>query len=471
MTDQVQSAPAPRSPLLAEILPRSYRIAFALVVFAAFLTQAKFIPTIDNNLGPFEVVGMALIGAFLLSPRTRRPLILNPANRAMLAILLVAAISLLNIDADRLGAGLINLAIQLFLVLFLVTLFNVQSQYRVSPERILGLTALALLVVGPWIIVAGLNAQDLVQDVGPFRNRAHMASYMLTAFWIVLMYSQWPRTGWFHRVAAYGGVAMTLYAVAVAGRRSVYLSLVIGLAALGAAVLASSHGRRVRLIVAGLFVVGLIYVMYNYGPRYLPQLGFFQDRVGMIDDRLGSALAVSEEEAAEKSFFALQREGVRHAFTAHPLLGIGWGGFAKSQYSPTGHEVHSTPLRFLAETGLVGLTLYALFMMAVLRSVWISYLAMRNTAYNNSYMVLAVGFSSLTVSYAYNRHITERTFWLLMAVIFAAELFAARVRAAQQLLAEESPPVETSSLAPGAVDDPRHRLPTSHPWPSPSRSA
>jgi hypothetical protein len=219
---------------------------------------------------------------------------------------------------------------------------------------------------------------------------------------------------------------------------------------------------------AGVFVVGLIYLMYRHGPEYLPQLGFFQDRVGMIDDRLGSALAISEDDAAEKSFFLLQREGVRHAFTTHPFLGIGWGGFAKSQYSPTGHEVHSTPLRFLAETGLVGLSLYVFFMIAVLRSVWAAYLTMRKTEYGNSYMVLAVGFTSLTVSYAYNRHVTERTFWLLMAVIFAAELFAARVRAAQE--AQAGPPSRAPSAAP-QIDDAQRRRQAANPWPSPSRSA
>ena len=132
----------------------------------------------------------------------------------------------------------------------------------------------------------------------------------------------------------------------------------------------------------------------------------------------------------EKGFFALQRQGVRLAFITHPIVGIGWGGFAKSHYSPTGHEVHSTPLRFLAETGIVGFSLYVLFMLTLTSSVWRGFLLMRRTPFGNSYLALAVGFSSLLVSYAYNRHVTERTFWLLMGVIFAMELFSARAQAA-----------------------------------------
>jgi hypothetical protein len=98
--------------------------------------------------------------------------------------------------------------------------------------------------------------------------------------------------------------------------------------------------------------------------------------------------------------------------------------------------------------------------------VWAAYRIMRKTEYGNAYMVLAVGLTSLTVSYAYNRHVTERTFWLLLAVIFAAELFAERVRAVGGLNVEEP----TASGFP-QVHRPRLEVPSSHPWPTPSRSA
>ena len=122
---------------------------------------------------------------------------------------------------------------------------------------------------------------------------------------------------------------------------------------------------------------------------------YLQTRVGMIDDRLEAALGASKETAARKGFFELQREGVSYAFRTHPIIGIGWGGFAKSQYSPTGHEVHSTPLRFVAETGLVGTAFYVFFMFVLLRSVWVGFLWMRRSPWGNAYLVLAVGFSSL----------------------------------------------------------------------------
>lgn len=447
------SSPLPQDSLALEAhvtgsLPLSYRLGVGALVFAAFLTQAKFIPSIRNNIGPFEVIGILLIASFLLSSKTQRPLRLNRVTLLAFAILGIAVISQINIPEGRLQTGLLNVAIQIFFAFFLLTLFNLLQQHRVSPRTLLQFVALTLLVVGPWIIFSGITAQDMIQEAGPFRNRAHMASYMLTAFWLALIYSQWPGLRLRAKLVAYSGVAMTLYAVAASGRRSVYLSLVLGLAALGFFFLVATRQRRIRLFLVGLFVLGLIYAMYQYGPRYFPQLQFFQDRVSMIDDRLDDALAISEDSAARKSFFALQREGVQLAFRSHPIIGIGWGGFAKSHFSPTGHEVHSTPLRFLAETGLIGFALYLGLMLTLLASTWRAFLLLRQTPFANAYLVLAVGLSSLTVSYAYNRHVTERTFWLMVAVIFSMELFALRV----QTRADRDERADSTAAAPAADD-------------------
>ena len=429
-----QDSPRPISPLLTcGTLPGVYRFWLPLLVFAAFLTQVKLIPGMRNNVGPFEIVGGLVILGFLLSPRTRRPLVLNPTIQITLAILVLAAVSQINTPAARRVYALTHVGIQLFFVLFLVTLYNLNRQYRLSPETVLRWIVAALFVIGPWIVISGLESDAQIQEAGPFRNRAHMASYMLTGFWIALVYSQWPALRTRHKILAYGSLATTLYAVAISGRRSVYLSLLLGLAVLAGFFLIASKHKRLRLVVAGLFIGGTLYGLYQVGPRYLPQLEFFRDRVAMIDDRLQEVLSVEEEEAVEGSFFALQREGVRRAVSSHPVIGIGWGGFARSHYSPTGHEVHSTPLRFLAETGVSGLMLYIAMMFALVRSVWIGFLRMRRTPFGNAYLVLAVGLSSMLVSYAYNRHVTERTFWLLVIVIFATELFAERYRLAARL--------------------------------------
>jgi O-antigen ligase len=141
----------------------------------------------------------------------------------------------------------------------------------------------------------------------------------------------------------------------------------------------------------------------------------------------------------DENFVALQRKGVLQAFNEHPLFGIGWGGFWESRYSPTGHEVHSTPLRFLAELGLVGVALYGTFVILLLTTTARLSALMRRSPYGASYLALAVALWSLCVSYTYNRHLTERTFWLLLAVLFTLEAFARRWQAAQRRAAAGPP--------------------------------
>lgn len=410
-------------------LPAGLLILFGALVLSAFLTQTKFVPTIKNNVGAFEITGGILLGLFLLTtpPRDVR---MHPLTRIALAMACVAALSQVNIPDNRVKAGLVNVMILIFFWLFLWGLENLSRRYEIHPVFILRLVAWSLMIIGPWIILEGLQSEGDIQAAGPFRNRAHMANYMLSAFWMVLAYSQTPGLPRRERWVGFVGMGMTLYAIAVSGRRSVYLSLFLGLLGLVGAFLVLGRGRRARLLAAAVFALVVLGGMYGLGPRYLPQMAFFQERVGMIDDRLQSAVMVDEEDIANRTFFATQRQGVKAAFLAHPLIGIGWGGYAKSHWSPDQHEVHSTPLRFVAETGLAGVALYGAFMGVLWLTVWRIFLRLRGTPWAQTGAIFLVGLSSLCVSYLYNRHITERTFWLLAAVILALEIALERSRAA-----------------------------------------
>lgn len=399
------------------------RVLLPAVIFSAFLTETKFIPSLEHNVGVFELLGGLLVAVYFLQPGASRPL-WNPALRWLGAVFAVAAASQINIAADHRLFGLLQLTILAFLLVFLLAVYNLVLTYRVGPAYILRWITSAVLIVGPWIVVQARGAEADLDAVGPFRNRAHMGSYMLTAFWLVLLYYFWPNRHRFKSVLCTLAIGLTLYAVAVSGRRSVYMSLAVGLTGL---VFSQVLARRRRLVLAwvALFAVGFLSTFYVYGERFLPRAGFFRERIFTVDDRFLAALGVEAEGAEEKTFVALQKEGVRNAFLAHPLLGIGWGGFADSTYSPTGHEVHSTPLRLLAETGLVGLLLYAGWMSYLLFRSARMFLRLRATPYGAAYLVLTIALWSLAVSYLYNRHLTERTCWLLLVVFLLFETVAA----------------------------------------------
>ncbi len=405
--------------------PLSLRALLAVAVFAAFLTQTKLIPGIETNFGIFETVSLLVfLGwiAGLFGPTrlyARHPIVIT-----LLVMVLAAAVSQVNVPADRWKWSFIDLAILAFLLVWILVIYNLVVAHRIRPVFFLRWVTYSILIIGPWIAYQGITTGGEPGAVGPFRNRAHMAFYMLTGFWLVLMYRFWPGISAKQRWASHVAMSFAIYAVAVSGRRSVYLAMFVGLLALGISFLAAGRGRKTRFVTTGAFVIAIVALFYVYGAAFFPRATFFQERVHQIGYQLRSAISPPDEVSGEESFIALQRQGALLAFRSSPLIGIGWGGFYRSQYSPTGHEVHSTPLRFLAELGMIGVAVYLSLMGYLLYHATRLALRMRSTPWGNVYLVMALALWSMSVSYLYNRHVTERTFWLLLIVFLSLELFS-----------------------------------------------
>ena len=405
-------------------IPTGLKWLLAAMVFSAFLSGVKLVPGIGTNIGPFEICALLLIAYVFFHPGNRDRIELHAVSKILLLITVWAALSQLVIRPENTRTGLIQTMILANLFLVTTVLYNVARRYRVSPERLLTLITLAVLVVGPWVAYSGISSGGNIQAAGPFRNRAHVATYMLTSFWMVVIFLLLPAVRKRLRLAGYIAAASGLYAVAVSGRRSVYLSLFLGLLGISLAFVLARRGKRLRIFTTALFAVVFIGLFYAYGARLFPQASFFQSRVSSVGIRVKAFVAPSRTTQAEDNFYLLQRHGVMQAFYDSPVIGIGWGGFVRSVYSPTGHEVHSTPLRFLAELGIVGLLLYCLLLGNLLFGSIRLFLRMRRTAYSASYLALAVATWSLSVSYVYNRHITERTFWLFLGVFLTMQVHA-----------------------------------------------
>jgi O-antigen ligase len=408
-------------------VPAILRLLFLAQIFSVFFTGVKLIPGLRNNFGPFEIIGGLLCVLFLLFYQGRgQRLRGHPILLIQLLLSVAAFVSLAWFQGPSVRLGVVQTLILVFQLLFVLVNSNLMVQYQISPERLLRLVTYSALVIGPWILFAGIESGGAIDEAGPFRNRAHMANYMLTAFWLVLLYNSWPGLSRRERLVSFLALASTLYPVAISGRRSVYLSLIIGLVGVGFSFLLAARGRRRSTLAATVVLFAFVGALYSVGPRWLPQLAFFQERVSGIGARL--TMAVGDDPAeSDANFFELQRIGVMAAFRDYPILGIGWGAFYKSPYSLTSHEVHSTPLRFLAELGLVGLVLYSAMMGVLLLGSLRIVALLHRTQYRTTAVILAVALWSLSVSYVYNRHITERTFWLLLLFYVTFEAFARSV--------------------------------------------
>jgi hypothetical protein len=410
--------------------PTGLRLLVGVVLVSAYFTGTKFLPELRNNFGPFEVVGALLcvvLGYLVLAQRLR--LQFHWVVASVLSLDGIVILSLVKLPTRQVGWGVTQALIMIFVSAVFIGLYSFACVGIECFEGLIKVAAFTGVVVGAWLVSGEALGYEAINASGPFRNRAHMGLYMLTVFWLVLFCISWPGTKRLARIALSVGTPFVIYGVAVSGRRSVYFSLMVGLVVLFVGVVAAGRRNRAPLAVAGALSISLLVIFYNYGEALSPRAGFFRERLGMVDERVRMATTTDDEEGTEVNFYVLQRNAVLRALGDNPVLGLGWGAFAESGYSPTMHEVHSTPLRFLAEAGAVGFALYLGFVALILATAFRSMVLSWHTPFRMAGVVACAGFWSLPLSWSYNRHIHERTFWIFLAILLAFEFVVRRWRA------------------------------------------
>lgn len=429
-------------------VPQIFRFLLAGLAFSAFLTGTKLLPFLRNNVGIFEILIVVL--ALALSAHFYRqdlPIRFNWIIGVLAAIAVVGLVSQFNVPSQRLGFTLVQGLILFSLLLFAVLTYNL---FVLDPQLLvffLRCLAYAGVAIALWLFVDQIRSGGAIDRAGPFRNRTHAGIYMFSAFWFAVIYLFLPHRSKLDQLLLYPALGFMLYGIAVAGRRSLYIAFIVALVALPLGLVLLRGIARLKSVFAPLVFVLLVSGLYFFGSQYVPQLRFFQARVGMVGARVTQFYTAytdfDEEEVADSDdFIALQRRGGLQAFSDYPLLGIGYGAFFESEYSPTGHEMHSTPLKFLAETGIVGFFLYLVLMGLLFGTSIKTFLVTRGGPFQISALVLLIMFVSGSVSYIYNRQTTDRTFWILLACIASFPL----------LLTMQAPETESIEESPAQVE-------------------
>jgi O-antigen ligase len=109
-------------------------------------------------------------------------------------------------------------------------------------------------------------------------------------------------------------------------------------------------------------------------------------------------------------------EGSWAMFNAHPLFGAGLGAFLESYMRAHGVPlvIHSTPLWLLAEMGIVGLFIFALPFLRILKHE--IYQADRTDPARTFLLLALLGFAAIA---GVHDILYQRTFWLLIGAALA----------------------------------------------------
>lgn len=432
--------------VILERLPRILYALLALEALSAFLSESRFIPDIRNNIGAFELTAVLLFTAtFIYYFKYDLPLRFHPLFAVFFIWLFAAALSLYHYLSPRIDVGVISVLILIFQFGFIVALFNLLTLRHDLVLFVLRAFAIAIVIIGLMVLLDQITSRGSLDAAGPFRNRSGMGIYMMGAFWILLLYRLWPGTKPWEHWLTYPAMALVLYALAASLRQSVYVAMIIGGAGLAVALLVSSGWGRLKALTA--ILIGLVFVglLFTYGGKYLTSLAIFNREFVALSPALGLT-EEDDTEGEKRDFRVAQLRAALIAMGDHPLLGIGWGAFYGYQYAPTRNEMHSTPLRFIAELGVPGLLLYIAFMsLIMLRAIRLLWYTWR-TPYRLVAFVFLVGMVSYATSHYYNRMFTDRPYWWFLVIFMASEVVILnQVRQAQS--------VPAPSAAPGLIRD------------------
>jgi O-antigen ligase len=409
-------------PSIKQQTPGIILVLLALLAFSTFLSDTKFIPSIRNNVGMFEMSSLLLlIVVFAFFFRDSIPMRAHPLILLMGLWFVVSLLSLININISTLTVSTVAVVIVLFHFLFTLTLFNVILLFQPSLRYLLRFLTISAVVIGLWVLIDQLASPEDFGTMGPFRGRSHAGIYMMGAFWIVLIFRFWPGIANWEKWLTYPALALVAYTIAASLRQSVYTAMIFGLVGLTFSFLVIRGRERFNLTGIMLLLMVVIGLLFVFGGNYLTSLSFFRREALGLEGRLTQTFASEEDEEFDSSFDAKQRQGAIRAFIDHPILGIGWMGFYRSEYSPTGNELHSTPLRFMAELGVVGLAVYLSFLVIVLGGSVRLFFRARQTPYQLSAFVLMVAFFAEVVSHWYNRMFTDRPYWVLLVIFLVFE--------------------------------------------------
>ncbi len=409
------------------------RLALALFVLTITITRT-LTGKLDaeewsSRLTGSEVVGGLLLLSWLLT-RLRAQ---RRAKRTMTGFLAVWLLFLIfaSFSLVWFRGGLYNLGIsELLAVWYLSLVYYVVDDLIATPDDLRGLLSVWLMTAGI-LFAAGCcdilsllvfhhhwlpweDPQDLYRVRLTFRNGAQLGAYTLVTFFIILGYASFPGVGRTRRRLACGLAVVACVILFFSSKRSAWVGAAAGLLTLLGYVV-RLRGLPKKFILIPILGLGVIVGLVRYSAG--------------LEQFTGWRMEIFHWPEMEQNEFLQENwGGAVEAFLEHWAVGIGFGGFERSAYDPGGYEIHSTPLRVLAETGLVGFLIFCLAQFLMLKAIYTTATSKSMAEWRLPAACLFSGLVAVGVSSIYHIHFRNREYWLMLAVITSLHRIAGASR-------------------------------------------
>lgn len=190
-------------------------------------------------------------------------------------------------------------------------------------------------------------------------------------------------------------------------KRAAWIGLMIGILGLLLLVSLSSSLRDKKIF----FYVGVSLIAMI--PIGFAGLMYAKSEVEGVSWRFKSKINAEAGTEFVDGFFADNLEASLNAFTDAPLIGVGAANVA-GVYTEK-YEIHSTYLKILATTGVIGSLAYIIFMSKIAWDIWKS--RRFGGAYGQYLKYFFPFFVGLAVSWSYTYHLRKREFWIALALV------------------------------------------------------
>ena len=313
---------------------------------------------------------------------------------------------------------------EVIILAFLVLIFNSIVSHYNTPEkfsRLIIAFAYATLIgsaIGLYDIFIGGHGLPRIfperasgEAVSGFRNAGQAGAYMLIAIVTLFAFYNSQLFGLLNRKQR-NLIRTTLFFsflfFITTGKIAAYIGLLVSIFC------CVIYKRNFKVLVGTtllVLIVGFVVIRFQAAAPLL-----YERLVRKVETRILEP-AEGKENNAGSNFIKANFGGALQAFNDNPLTGSGIGGFM-NRYGR--YEVHSTYLKIIGETGLIGVIGYIIFMFYFLKTIFIPSKISRANPYANFLRELSPLIIGCIISWGYTYHLRKREFWIMFAIAFLA---------------------------------------------------
>lgn len=388
---------------------------FVVLLVLGYILATAFLETEEGSrVTTSDLMLVGLIVMSLIAALSSSRFFISPIHLfalPMLAVFLVGSFQAFHVDRAA-----FELLIIVFSFVGSIAIANLLASLpdmwlsRFLRGYVLVIGGLSLVCLIDFLLLPGLiSSRQLGGLQGPFRNTGQAGSFFGVHFALVvalLLGRLVPRS-----LANISVVVLVAFALLFTFKRASILAAIVGVAFF-LLFLLFSRSLQDKKVAASLLlggtVAGLLAVfVFNWAI----------EEVAGMRWRFEYKFSADTWENFSEGFAA---QNIRSAFAAladSPFLGVGLDNVREIYQH---HEIHSTYLGVLAYGGLLGTVAYAVFMIALLSSVFVESRFRTKNSWAAFLYVLLPLLLGLLVGWAYTYHIRKREFWILVTFIVLA---------------------------------------------------